>query len=487
MISMSQVHSIRQMRKEGESIASIARKTGISRTTVYEKLKEQDLSPKMPVGRDRGKLLDPYRPIIEEWLDGDGRNWRKQRHTARRIYQRLRDELGVECSESTVRHYVHDLKLERRNLQDSYLDLVWAPAEAQADFGEADFLIYGQKTRLSFFVLSFPFSNMGFAQVFPSENSECVCQALKQIFEYVGGVPVRIVFDNATGVGRRVCDKVRTTEMFSAFAAHYGFDFRFCNPDSGHEKGNVEGKVKYIRSNLFVPVPKLWNLCCYNERLLGRCTKLAKEHYLKGEDEERLFMEDRLAMMGLPEAAFEVVRYVNCKADKKGKVQLDGRHFYSTDPALARCSLIAGLGASTITIYTEDGTEVCRHDRRYGPAPTDTTNPASQLPLLSVKVGGWKNSEVRASVPDDLRDYMDRLGKQDLGQSLRLMRRQVDSHGWEIALLAMEEALSMTGRVDEASVAVAAARAEGGSIAYDEPVDLSVYDAAICGEAQDGR
>lgn len=358
---------------------------------------------------------------------------------------------------------------------------MWSPGEAQADFGEADFAIVGARRRMSFFVLSFPFSNMGFAQVFPSENAECVCQALKQIFEYVGGVPTRIVFDNATGVGRRVCDGVRTTETFAAFAAHYGFAFSFCNPYSGHEKGGVESKVRFVRSNLFVPIPRLCNVDSFNERLLGRCCSLSKSHYLKGEGEKQLFVEDSVAMAGLPEAAFAVVRYAHCKADKQGKICVDGPHRYSTDPSLAGRRVIVGLGATAVTVYTESGELVCEHERQYGPAPTDTANPASQLPLLTMKLGAWRNSGVREAIPDDLRDYMDGLGKKDLGGSLRIMRDQVDRRGWDAAVGAMEAALRLTGRLDEASVAIAAARAEGGSISYDEPIDLGVHDAMLEG------
>lgn len=479
MISMSQVHSIRLLRREGETIAGIARKVGVSRTTVYEKLREGDCSPKMPVKQHKHRMLDDYRSIIEGWLDEDSRNWRKQRHTARRIWQRLRDEYGVRCSESTVRHYVCELKRTRRKTEECFLDLVWRPGEAQADFGEADFYVWGAKRRMSFFVLSFPYSNMGFAQLFPSENAECVCQALKQVFEFTGGVPARIVFDNATGVGRRVCGGVRTSETFTAFAAHYGFAYSFCNPNSGHEKGNVEGKVKFIRSNLFVPVPRLQNVGRYNARLLGKCAGLAKEHYIKGVPENELFAEDKAAMLGLPETSFNVVRYMTARADKQGKVQVDGRHFYSTDPALAGAEVIVALGATAVDVFTTDGELVCTHERRYGSAPTDSTNPASQLPLLAVKLGAWANSRVRASIPDGLREYMDSQGKPDLAGSLRIMRDQVEASGWDAAIDAMEVALESTGRVDAASVAVAAARSVGGAITYDEPVDLAAYDEAI--------
>ena len=317
MISMSQAHSIRQLSRQGESVTEIARKVGVCRNTVYAYMAADDLSPKMPVAARRPRLLDPYRELIAGWLESDKRVWPKQRHSAHRIWVRLTTEEGVAVGESTVREYVHLLRKELGlGEADEFLDLEWPPGEAQADFGEADFYINGVRTRLSYFVLVFPYSNIGLAQVFPSENAECVCQALKNIFEYIGGVPLRIVFDNATGVGRRIAEGVRTTALFSAFAAHYNFAFSFCNPDSGHEKGAVEAKVRYLRSNLFVPIPRITDVTKYNARLLDSCMALSKEHYIKGEPEAQLFVEDRFALAGLPAKPFDVVRYERPKADK---------------------------------------------------------------------------------------------------------------------------------------------------------------------------
>ena len=132
MISMSQVVTIRQLRKSGESIASISRITGVSRDTVYKYLALDDLSPKMPVKRPGSSMMDHYRSIIEGWLDEDARSWRKQRHTAARIHARLRDECGCGASESTVRHYVARLKAEHKESKESFLALVWAPEEETA-------------------------------------------------------------------------------------------------------------------------------------------------------------------------------------------------------------------------------------------------------------------------------------------------------------------------------------------------------------------
>lgn len=485
MISMSVVNSIRQQRRDGYSISDIAKMNGVSRDAVYKYLKQDDFSPEPPRKSTRPSKLDPYKPYIGGWLEEDADNWRKQRHTARRIWQRLKDEFGADVSESTVSRYVARLRKQNRTSSERFLDLVWEPGQAQADFGEADFYVMGVRTRLSFFVLTFPYSNVGLAQVFPGENAECVCQALKQIFEYVGGVPGRIVFDNATGVGRRVCGAARTTDLFGRFSAHYGFAYSFCNPDSGHEKGSVENKVGFIRRNLMVPVSHITNATSFNKSLLDRCMGLSdKAHWAKGEPERQLFVEDRFAMQGLPTKPFEVVRYAKRVANKKGKVQVDGPHLYSTDPAFAGHEMLVAIGATEIRIFDDQGSFVCRHPRAYGSAPTDSSDPGSQLHLLCTKPGGWQNSQVRASLSDDLRRYMDSLGKGQLKEELRLMRDECARSGWQATLQAVELAHEATRRVDRASVAVSAARIVSGkgSIAYDQPIDLSEYDVVFGGK-----
>jgi len=145
MISMSKAYSIRQLRMEGDSIAEISRKLEVSRDTVYKYLAMDDLSQRPPAPRAKASVLDRYRPLIESWLDEDERNWRKQRHTARRIWARLRDEAGADVAESTVRNYVRRIKLERGASREQYLDLDWEPGDAQADFGEADFYVAGAR------------------------------------------------------------------------------------------------------------------------------------------------------------------------------------------------------------------------------------------------------------------------------------------------------------------------------------------------------
>lgn len=143
MISMTKQNDIRQLWRQGDSVAEIARKTGVSRDTVYKYRDKDDFSPSPPVRSARPSKLDPYRPLIDQWLDDDLRSGRKQRHTATRVHARLVEECGADVSLSTVSRYVRAARAERRHGSEQYLDLVWAPGEAQADFGEADFYILG--------------------------------------------------------------------------------------------------------------------------------------------------------------------------------------------------------------------------------------------------------------------------------------------------------------------------------------------------------
>ncbi len=254
---------------------------------------------------------------------------------------------------------------------------------------------------------------------------------------------------------------------------------RFRDPRSGNEKGNVERKVAYIRSNLFVPTPRVASLDAYNAKLPDRCWALSeKEHWRKGVPEQQAFEEDRLAMAGLPPKPFNVVRWVRPKANRQGKFSLDGPHLYSSDPALAGRELPVGLTATTAGARGASGAFVCSHPRAYGSAPTDTCDPAGQLAVLAVKSGGWRESRVRSSLPADLRACTDSLGKGELRAGPRLMRDQSAASGWEATVAAMSAALSATGRADEASVAVAAARAGSGAVDYGAPVDLAEYDRA---------
>ena len=490
MIDVDKIEDIRKRARGGEPIAAIARAVKVSEPTARKYAKMDDLSPEMPrARRPESGLLAPYEETIDSWLDDDCRNWRKQRHTAVRVYVRLRDELGYGGSYSTVQRYVRRRREEMARERDrrdaeGFLALSWLPGEVQVDFGEADFRVRGVLTRGKYLTVTFPHSNVGLTQVFWGETSECVCQGLLNVFEFVGGVPRRAVFDNATEVGRRVGGEVRTSGLFRLFAAHHGLDYTFTNPYSGNEKGNVENKVGFHRRNLFVPVPSFGDVGSFNERLLRDCLDLSegKRHYRLGTPESELFEEDREALSPLPPAPFSCVRWETRRCSKQGVFTVGGVHRYSAGPAYARREVAVALGAFDVTVCDrETGEVVARYPREWGEAPTDSSDPTLQLRLLCMRPAGWRDSTVRESLPAELVAFLDSEPPAGRAADLRVLRDESAERGWAAAVEGMSRSLAATGGLDRASVALSAARAASGDerVEYDEEVDLGVYDGAL--------
>jgi transposase len=450
----------------------------VSRPTVDKYIAEDDFNAPMPVMRQRPSKLDDYKSVIDGWLDNDRSVWHKQRHTATRIFDRLVTEHGYCGSYSTVRRYVKDKKAG--STSDTYLDLVWPPATAQVDFGEADFNVCGQTTRMHYLVISFPFSNVGFPQAFFGETAECVCQGLSNVFHYLGGVPSVLVFDNATGVGKRICEKVRLTELFSRFKLHYRFEARFCNPNSGHEKGNVENKVGTLRRNMFVPVPEVYDIEEYNAGLLNEAyARTDAVHYRKGESLRNLFMEDACALEPLPTNEFAIVRYERYKTDKYANVCVEGNHRYSTVPGLARSHVLVCFYAFTIEIRSIEGVHIATHRRLFGSAPQESIDHTATLGLLLRRPGAWMNSAVRAEMPVELRDHIDARAadKAMLKSYLRTLSDVADETDYECAVEALWATLKNTGRISASDCMVYAMRIHDDfEISYDDEVDLACYD-----------
>jgi transposase len=413
----------------------------------------------------------------------DQYRWHKQRHTAKRIHDRLSAESPhYGCSYNTVQRYVKGSLRALQALRASQ-ELVWHPGEGQADFGEADFQEGGEMIRKKYLTLSFPNSNNSFSQVFGGENAECVCQGLKDIFSYIGGVPPVIVFDNATGVGRRMGEVIHEVKLFQSFRAHYGFSVRFCNPESGFEKGNVESKVGYTRRNLFVPEPSFDDILIYNQQLLDQhMVKSDEAHYKKLLPIKELFKQDIEALLPLPRSPFDVCRYEYMNADGYGKIRLDAKHFYSTQPENAGQEVLVAIRAHTIEILDKDKKLLVRHTRQYGVTRSDTCDYRTSLAMLMRNPGAWKNSGIRELVPDTLKTVMDGQPRNELQDTLRTMHKLATVYDFETSLLALEEGLRIN-RTAFCDSAVLAARISGYGLDAmpEQGQDLHVYDQLING------
>ncbi|MFC4602056.1 IS21 family transposase [Cohnella hongkongensis] len=477
MLKLSQIETIKEMQRKGLGPSAIADRLQIDRKTVRKYMASEtfeEVKPKAVVTLP--SKLDPYKPLIQSWLEEDRKNRYKQRHTAQRIHNRLVEECPeYDASYPLVQRYVRGLREAR--FQEGTLELEWRPGEMQVDFGEADYFdATGEKRTCKFLCATFPYSNAGFTQLFGGETAECVTQGLRDIFHRIGGVPGRLIFDNASGVGRRVSDNVQMAELFLRFKAHYGFDVTFCNPYAGHEKGNVENKVGYFRRNLFVPLPTVTDVQAFNEVLLVRCeADWHREHYKKGVSIHVLFEDDRKALTYLPRHPFAACRYARVKADGYGKFSIDGKHFYSSSPEWAGKEIVVRIGAHTIEPLHPDGEPITIHQRLFGKQRTDSVDVRTTLSRLLHNPGAWRNSQLRGILSDPLRDGLDGLERAQLKETLATMSQLSERYGFETALQAMEEATRL-GRLTSASCVVLAARLSTFEPEESPNVDLSVYD-----------
>ena len=484
MLNVSQINHIRDLARMGKRQADIIRETHRDAKTVRKYLDETDFSPKPPKTVTKPSKLDPYKPIIDQWLQMDRHLWHKQQHTAKRIYDRLTEQFPeFDCSYPTVSRYVRERRSTMQQ-EKGFQELVWHPGEAQVDFGEADFLERRAMVRKNYLTLSFPYSNDIFTQIFGGETAECVCQGLKDIFAYIGGVPALLVFDNATGVGRRVGTEIREAKLFAQFRAHHRFGIRFCNPDSGHEKGNVENKIGYTRHNLFVPPLAYDDIEELNRGLLEKHRIKAGElHYKKLVPIRDLFEEDRKALIPLPVHPFNVCRYETFAADGYGKVCLDNRHHYATRPEYGGQPVLVGLRAHTVEILTKDYEILTVYDRSYGSQRTDSTDYRTTLAMLMKNIGAWPNSGIREQMPMALRKAMDAQPREELRQSLRALQQLSEVYDLETAIAALDESLRLD-RTRFADTAILAARIHGYGLMSppEKGPDLKVYDRLLKGE-----
>ncbi len=440
---MTTIQEIKRRQAEGWSVAAIATALGIDRKTVRKYCAQTDFSPAPPVPRPRPSKLDPYKATIDAWLQHDAQQWYKQRHTAQRIYDRLHEVMpdgGV--SYATVRRYVRQQR--RHAPRTGTLDLLWHPGEAPVDFGQVDVLEDGDLVRLHFLCLTFPSSNAGYVQLFRGENAECVVQGLVDLFQHLGGAPRRLVFDNASGVGRRVGETVRLTELFERCQAHYGFETTFCNPAAGHEKGNVENKVGYFRRNLFVPLRAVTNLVATHRELLGLSEHHGtRPHYQKGQPVATLFATDRAALRALPPQPFAPYRFTRVRTDRQGRFCLEGVHWYSSAPERALQPLIVRIGAHTVEPLAPAGRVLTTHARVYGPQRSESVDYRTTVHRVSQNPGAWRNSLLREGLPDTVRTTLDQAVRADLQAALQALAHCTDRWGFDHAVRALDEAVTL--------------------------------------------
>jgi transposase len=438
MLVMAEIKYIKHLRdREGKSIQAIADTLDIDWRTAKKYADCEDFS--LPHRRKcRKPVMDPYETIIDTWLLEDRNMPKKQRHTAKRIYDRLVAEHDFGGGERTVRQYV----AQRRQLLgpqgEKFAKLLHPESHTQADFGKFHAFRNGCLTAFQYLVLTFPHSNAGFAQVLPGENCECLLEGLKWIFQHLGGVPRKILFDNLTAAVTIKSRNRKIAESFDRFCLHYGFEAEFCNIDCPNEKGNVENKVGYSRRNWFVPIPSIQDIEAFNQQLFQEAEEdLKRSHYEKAQ------------LLLLPAVPFDVVRWDTATVDKYGRIKLDKHHYHGV-PAGSGERVILKAYWNRVQVLNSNLEVIVQYPRIYH-QDEQAINWEAQFALFSRKPGAVPHSVHFELLPSSIQDYLSIAETGELKCRLRLLRQLSREYKLETMALAITHAKE-SGQVDPGAI-----------------------------------
>jgi transposase len=412
---------------EGRSQRSVAREFGLARVTV-RKMLGYSIPPgyrrKEPVKRPK---LGPWMGVIDAILEEDKTQPTKQRHTAQRIFDRLRAEHGFSGGYTIVKDYVRSASLRQKEV---FIPLAHVAGTAQADFGEALVIVGGEERKAHYLAIDLPHSDDCFVMAFPAETTEAFLEGHMQAFAYFGGVPTSILYDNTKlAVARILGDGTRQkTRAFSELQSHYLFADKFGRPAKGNDKGKVEGLVGYIRRNFLVPIPRVASWEELNQRLLEACRE-RRARKLRGHQEtigER-FERDRAAFLPLPNGEYEACEKRMTRVSSMSLVRYRTNDYSVPTEYGHRDVLVKGYVHEVVIVC---GSRVIARHRRSYQREDMVFDPLHYLALLEQKARaldqaaplvGWELPECFAHLRRLLEARLSKGGKREYVQVLRLL------------------------------------------------------------------
>ena len=430
---------------DGLSQREAASRFGIARETVRKMLRHSEppgYRRRQPPKRPK---LAPFTDIIDRILEEDRPVHRKQHHTAKRIFERLRDEHGFTGKETIVKDYVRERRLRRREM---FVPLSHPPGHAQADFGEADAIIAGVKYRAHFFVMTLPHSDACFVAAYPAATTEAWLDGHNRAFVFFGGVPQSILYDNDKClVSRILSDGTRQrTRAFSGLQSHYLFEDRYGRPGKGNDKGNVEGVVGYARRNFMTPLPRFASWDAFNGHLEEQCRN-RQGNVLRGHRESigERFVRDREALKRPLPAPFDACDKQGTRVNSLSLVRYRTND-YSVPVAYGHQEVWIRGYVHEVVIGCGAGI-IARHPRSYDREDM-VFDPIHYLPLLEHKIGaldqaaplaGWELPDAFPTLRRLLEARMGKAGKREYVQVLRL----VETFDLEVLHGAVKDALRL--------------------------------------------
>jgi transposase len=412
---------------EGHSQREAARVFGLARKTIGKMCRFS-----APPGYQRSKpierpTLGAFIGVIEAILAEDKQAPPKQRHTAKRIFERLKSEHSYGGGYTTVKDYVHEHKLAVR---ETFVPLAHPPGHAQVDFGEAIGVIGGVRQKMHVFYMDLPHSDAPFMKAYPAETTEAFLDGHVSAFAFFGCVPQSVLYDNTKLAVAKICgDGTRErTRAFTALLSHYLFADRFGRPGKGNDKGKVEALVKSGRRQFLTPVPIAESYDALNAKLAADCR--ARQVDCSGRNSETIAVRleaDLAAFRALPAAPFEPCEIRTARVSSTSLVRYRGND-YSVPTAYGFREVVVKGFVEAVVIHA-GSEQIARHQRSYGRAEL-VFDPLHYLALIERKPGAldqaaplqhWDLPEPFAHLRRLLEARMARKGKREYIQVLRLM------------------------------------------------------------------
>jgi transposase len=367
--------------RERVSKRQILRETGMHWTTL-EKILQHSFPPEYQRTKAPNKpKIGPYLERIRQILEQDKQIHRKQRHTAKRIWQRLQEE-GFTGGYTIVKDAVRQIK---RTGKEVFMPLKHPPGEAQVDFGYALVKMAGVLRKVAFFVMALPHSDAFFVKAYERECTETFWDGHVQAFNFFGGVPKRITYDNSRVMISKIIGprQRELTEGFKQLMSHYLFDAHFCLVRRANEKGVVEGLVKYTRQNFMVPVPQVKDFSDLNTSLLQACRDdLRRRVRGHSRNKEQVLLAEQLSLLPLPFAPFEACRTQPGRVNSELLVRFDNND-YSVPMEYAYQDVVVKGDPDSVKICRLHEV-IAMHQRCWG-REQQIFNPYHYLPLLERK------------------------------------------------------------------------------------------------------
>jgi len=368
------VEQLEQIRRdhasEGLSIRALAKRHGVHRRAVRQALESAIPPAKRAPASRPGPKLGAYRAIIDEILKADREAPFKQRHTARRIWQRLVDEHSAEVSERQVCRYVREKRRELGEVGEVFVPLVSdAGVEGEVDWGEARVVLRGEPVDVHLFEMRACFSGAAFVMAFREETQQAFLEGHVRALEWHGGVFDVLRYDNLKSAVVRVLRGRRRVESdrFVALRSHYRFESSFClaGRQGAHEKGGVEGGIGWFRRRHLVPVPEVSSIEQLNQLLEEACwldldRTIAGQAETVGQRRDR----ERVLLGNLPREPFPTWEEATPRVHAKALATVRTNR-YSVPASLAGLRIRARIEASEISFW-HDGKQVAVHERLDG-------------------------------------------------------------------------------------------------------------------------